>query len=219
VFYLQRRLDCALAMCDKVRAAAPPRRPGRCVGAALLRSLLRRLLMSMLPVFALSAHMHLLCMTNPRALSLQVVDIWFKHIAQLLDPGKVPAGADAPEDLAESQLMDGLQTLTKIVALREEVRAPWKLLLEDPPPAPQRMHSLLFAVFLPPGSARRVSIRSEKPHTPLPLVQIGRTSLPRPPPSGTNWTHIPPPPPAQWYKLDANLSPAPDTPRVALGSS
>ena len=65
VFYLQRRVDCALAMCDKV------------------------------------------------------VDIWLKHVSGLIDPSKAEA-AGAQEPLGESQLMDGLQTLTKIVALREE---------------------------------------------------------------------------------------------------
>jgi tetratricopeptide (TPR) repeat protein len=65
VFYLQRRIDCALAMCDKV------------------------------------------------------VDIWLKHVSGLIDPSKVD-GTEEVEPLGESQLMDGLQTLTKIVALREE---------------------------------------------------------------------------------------------------
>jgi len=69
VFYLQRRIDCALAMCDKV------------------------------------------------------VDIWLKHVSGLIDVTKVDASEEL-EPLGESQLMDGLQTLTKIVALREESMGP-----------------------------------------------------------------------------------------------
>jgi len=69
VFYLQRRIDCALAMCDKV------------------------------------------------------VDIWLKHVSSLVDVSKAES-PEAVEALGESQLMDGLQTLTKIVALREESMGP-----------------------------------------------------------------------------------------------
>ena len=68
VFYLQRRIDCALAMCDKV------------------------------------------------------VDIWLKHVSGLLSLKS--ASPEDSEPLGESQLMDGLQTLTKIVALREESMGP-----------------------------------------------------------------------------------------------
>jgi hypothetical protein len=68
VFYLKRRIDCALAMCDKV------------------------------------------------------VDIWLKHVSGLLNVNNGATGDS--EQLGESQLMDGLQTLTKIVALREESMGP-----------------------------------------------------------------------------------------------
>ena len=70
VFYLQRRIDCALAMCDKV------------------------------------------------------VDIWLKHVSSLTDTSKADPAKGEVEPLGESQLMDGLQTLTKIVALREESMGP-----------------------------------------------------------------------------------------------
>ncbi len=68
VFYLKRRIDCALAMCDKV------------------------------------------------------VDIWLTHVSGLLNVNK--GATEDGEQLGESQLMDGLQTLTKIVALREESMGP-----------------------------------------------------------------------------------------------